>query len=131
MWKILHIIGGFFLDIIETAVFALSIFVLGYVFLAQPHQVSGRSMFPTFHNGDFLLTNKLTYRRGLPVRGDVIIFRAPSTAHCPSGGACDFIKRVIGLPGETVSVKDNHVYIDGELLEEPYMSTDYPTRGDA
>src|SRR3989344_9029712 len=105
MWKIFKIIGGFFLDIIETAVFALSIFVLVYVFLAQPHQVSGRSMVPTFQNGDFLLTNKMAYRRGLPSRGDVIIFRAPSTAHCPSGGACDFIKRIIGLPGETVSIQ--------------------------
>ena len=131
MWKIFHIIGGFFLDIIETAVFALSIFVLIYVFLAQPHQVSGRSMFPTFHNGEFLLTNKLAYRQGLPQRGDVIIFRAPSTAHCPSGGACDFIKRVIGLPGETVSVHDNQVYINGQLLTEPYLGPEYPTHGDA
>src|SRR3989344_4245510 len=131
MWKILHIIGGFFLDIIETAVFALSIFVFVYVFLAQPHQVSGRSMVPTFQNGDFLLTNKMAYRRGLPSRGDVIIFRAPSTAHCPSGGACDFIKRIIGLPGETVSIQSGHVYIDGELLPEEYLPEEYVTRGDA
>ena len=131
MWKIFHIIGGFFLDIIETAVFALSIFVLIYVFLAQPHQVSGRSMVPTFQNGDFLLTNKLSYRRGLPQRGDVIIFRAPSTAHCPSGGACDFIKRIIGLPGESVSVRGGHVYINNEELEEEYLPPEYVTRGDA
>lgn len=131
MWKILHIIGGFFLDIIETGVFALSIFVLIYVFLAQPHQVSGRSMVPTFQNGEFLLTNKLAYRRGLPKRGDIIIFRAPSTAHCPSGGACDFIKRIIGLPGETVSIVAGHIYIDGEELPEPYIPSEYITRGDA
>lgn len=131
MWKILHIIGGFFLDIIETAVFALSIFVLIYVFLAQPHQVSGRSMVPTFQNGEFLLTNKMAYRRGFPHRGDVIIFRAPSTAHCPTGGACDFIKRIIGLPGETIGVRDGHMYIDGKLLPEPYIPDEFIIRGDA
>lgn len=127
----LHIIGGFFLDIIETAVFALSIFVLVYVFLAQPHQVSGRSMVPTFQSGEFLLTNKMAYRQGSPDRGDIIIFRAPATAHCPSGGACDFIKRVIALPGETVSIRGGDVYIDGQLLPEDYLPEEYVTRGDA
>lgn len=131
MWRVFQIIGGFFLDIIETAVFALSIFVLIYVFLAQPHQVSGRSMVPTFQNGEFLLTNKLSYKRGLPNRGDVVIFKAPSTAHCPSGGACDFIKRIIALPGETISIKNGHIYIDGEELIEPYIPAEFVTRGDA
>ena len=131
MWRILKIIGGFFLDIIETAVFALSIFVLVYVFLAQPHQVSGRSMVPNFQDGEFLLTNKLAYRRGEPERGDVVIFRAPPQAHCPPGGACDFIKRIIGLPGETVSISSGSVFIDGRPLPEEYLPPEFVTRADA
>ena len=131
MWRIFKIIGGFFLDIIETGVFALSIFVLIYVFLAQPHQVSGRSMVPNFQNGEYLLTNKWAYRTSLPQRGDVVIFHAPATAHCPTGGACDFIKRVIGMPSETISIRSGHVYINNKQLEETYLPPEYVTRGDA
>jgi len=130
MFGILKIIGGFFLDIIETAVFALSIFVLVYVFLAQPHQVSGNSMYPTFHNGEYLLTNKLSYRTGVPKRGDVIIFRAPATAHCPTGGACDFIKRIIGEPKDRLSLRGGHFYVNGQLLPEAYLPEGLDTPGD-
>ncbi len=129
MWRVLKIIGGFFMDIIETAVFAMSIFVVIYVFLAQPHQVSGRSMVPTFQDGDYLLTNKLAYRRGQPERGDIVIFHAPPESNCPPGGACDFIKRVIGLPGEVVSLRNNRIYINGALLEEEYIPPEFVTRG--
>ncbi|MBI2009658.1 MAG: signal peptidase I [Candidatus Chisholmbacteria bacterium] len=130
LWRIFRIIGGFFLDIIETAVFALAIFVLVYVFLAQPHQVSGRSMVPTFQDGEFVLTNKMAYRRGEPERGDVVIFHAPANAHCPPGGACDFIKRIIGLPGETVSVRGGKVLINSQELAEEYLPPEFVTRGD-
>src|SRR3990167_11297810 len=128
LWRIFRIIGGFFLDIIETAVFALAIFVLVYVFLAQPHQVSGRSMVPTFQAGDFVLTNKMAYRRGEPQRGDVVIFHAPANAHCPPGGACDFIKRIVGLPGETISVRGGTVLINGQELPESYLPPEFVTR---
>jgi signal peptidase I len=131
MGNILKIIGGWFLDMIETAVFALSIFVLVYVFLAQPHQVSGNSMFPNFHTGEYLLTNKLAYRLGLPRRGEVIVFKAPSGAHCPTGGACDFIKRIIGEPGERVSLRAGKFYVNGQVLAEPYLAADLTTPADA
>lgn len=131
LWRVFKIIGNFFLDIIETAAFALSIFVVVYVFLAQPHQVSGRSMVPTLQDGEYLLTNKLAYRRGLPERGDVVVFKAPPTAHCPPGGACDFIKRVIALPGETISIKGGKVFINSKVLLEKYLPPDYVTREDA
>jgi len=117
------------MDIIETAVFAMSVFVLIYVFLAQPHQVSGRSMVPTFEDGDYLITNKLAYRKGMPNRGDVVIFHAPALANCPPGGACDFIKRVIGLPGEMISLRDNTIYVNGVALKEDYISSEFVTRG--
>lgn len=130
MKEIFKAIGGFFLDIIESAVFALSLFVLMYVFLAQPHQVSGNSMYPNFHNGEYLLTNKLAYRMGPIKRGDVVIFRAPGNAHCPTGGACDFIKRVIGLPGETIGLKNGLVYVNDQALPESYLPAGLTTSGD-
>lgn len=129
--NLLKVIGGFFLDMIETAVFALSIFVLVYVFLAQPHQVSGNSMYPNFHTGEYLLTNKLAYRLGVPRRGEVIVFKAPEGAHCPTGGACDFIKRIIGEPGDRIRLRGGEFYINGQLFDEPYLDANLSTPGDA
>lgn len=129
--NLFKVIGGFFLDMIETAVFALSIFVLVYVFLAQPHQVSGNSMYPNFHTGEYLLTNKLAYRLGVPRRGEVIVFKAPAGAHCPTGGACDFIKRIIGEPGNRIRLRGGKFYINGQSLDEPYLDVDLKTSGDA
>lgn len=87
----------------------------------QPHQVNGRSMVPTFQSGDYVLTDKVSYRTGDPERGDVVVFHAPAEAGCPTGTGCDFIKRILAVPGETVSVHDGAVYINGEKLDEPYL----------
>jgi len=118
-------IGSFFLDIIETIVIALSIFLIIYLFVASPHQVNGQSMVPTFQSGEYVLSDKISYRIGNPHRGDVIVFHAPPAADCPEGTGCDFIKRVIGLPGETVAVHDNHLYVNGQQLDEPYIPKDF------
>ncbi|HSW89709.1 MAG TPA: signal peptidase I [Patescibacteria group bacterium] len=119
--SIAHRIGAFFLDMIETIVIALSIFLVIYLFLMQPHQVSGLSMFPTYHDKEYLLTDKVSYKFGNPKRGDVVVFHAPPAANCPAGTGCDFIKRVIGLPGETLEIKDHAWYINGKQLPEPYI----------
>ncbi len=116
-----------FLDIIQDITFALSIFVLIYLFLFRPHQVSGMSMFPSFNNRDFILSEKVTYRFHEPRRGDVIIFKAPPTEVC-AAIECEYIKRVIGLPGETVLLRHNHIYINGRRLEEPYLPLNTQTR---
>lgn len=117
-------VGTFFLDLIETVVIALAIFVIAYLFLFQPHQVRGNSMYPNFHDGDYLLTDKISYRLSPPKRGDVIVFVAPKNEEY------DYIKRIIGLPGETVSLtEDNRVKINNEILEEPYLPADYKTFG--
>lgn len=128
MENIFKIVGGFFLDIIETVVIALSIFLIVYLFLVQPHQVNGASMFPTFEDGEYLLTDKISYRTGLPNRGDVIVFAAPESAQCPEGTGCDFIKRVIGLPGEQIEVKNDKFYVNGKELVEEYLPSDFVTR---
>lgn len=124
---LLNSVGAFFLDIIETVVIALSVFLIIYLFVSSPHQVNGQSMVPTFQNGDYVLSDKVSYRIGNPKRGDVIVFHAPATADCPTGTGCDFIKRVIGLPGETITVHDNHIWVNGQQVVEPYIPADFET----
>lgn len=122
-------IGSFFVDTIETVVIALSIFLVVYLFLMQPHQVDGQSMFPNFHDKDYILTDKVSYRFGDPKRGDVVVFHAPDRAQCPKGTACDFIKRVIALPGETVQIKAGAYYVNEVKLAESYIGSDVFTKG--
>jgi len=126
-----QIVGGFFLDIIETVVIALSIFLVVYLFFMQPHQVNGQSMVPTFQNREYLLTDKVSYKRRLPARGEVVVFKAPESAGCPPGAGCDFIKRIIGVPGDSIEVKDGAIYRNGERLEENYLPDSYVTQAGA
>jgi len=113
--KILKAIGIFILDLFETVVLAAVIFLLVYLFLWQPHRIKGSSMEPNFHDGELILTNKLSYRLHQPKRGDVVVFRAPTREDR------DYIKRIIALPGERVMIKGGRVYINGKVLTEPYL----------
>lgn len=116
-------VAQFFLDTIQAIVLALSIFIIVYLFLFQPHQVKGGSMYPSFHNGEFLLTNKISYRFDLPQRGDVIVFKAPESEPCAEI-ECEYIKRIIALPGERVKVENGQIFID----ERPLDESDYLSR---
>jgi signal peptidase I len=127
MNKFLKSISGFFLDLVETSVIGLSFFLIVYLFFMQPHQVNGRSMFPTFYSGDYVLTDKISYKTGQPERGDVIVFHAPPEAGCPTGTGCDFIKRILAVPGERVAVQNGFVYVNGNKLTESYIPSDYET----
>lgn len=122
MIKILKKIGNFLLDIIQTVVVALSIFVIVYLFLFQPHQVKGSSMYSSFENGEYLLTDKVSYRFRSPNRGDVIVFTAPRNEEY------EYIKRIIGLPGESIKIQGGDVFIDNQELEETYLSPGIDTR---
>ncbi|HEX7017814.1 MAG TPA: signal peptidase I [Patescibacteria group bacterium] len=124
----LRSIGEFFLDIIETLVIAMSIFLVIYLFVMQPHQVNGQSMVPNFQNGEYVLTDKISYKIGDPQRGDVIVFHAPEAAQCPKGTGCDFIKRILAIPGETVEIKNNQVYVNGQAIEESYIPDEFETK---
>ena len=116
-----------FLDVVQSITFALSIFVLIYLFLFRPHQVNGMSMFPNFNNRDFILSEKVTYRLREPRRGDVVIFKAPPSEVC-AAIECEYIKRIVGLPGETVKLQDNYIYINNQRLEEDYLPLTTRTR---
>src|SRR4030042_1316234 len=108
-------LSAFFLDILEVVVFAIAIFLFLYLLVLQPHKIKGQSMEPNFQDGEFLLTDKVTYRFSKPKRGDVIVFEAPGTNNE------EFIKRIIGLPGEQVSLKDGKVAINNQVLSETYL----------
>jgi len=75
-------------------------------------------MEPTLHHGQYLMVNKLALRLGAPRRGDIVVFRSPQDAKRA------LIKRVIGLPGEEVSIRDGLVHINGQPLAEPYIAPD-------
>lgn len=115
-------IGSHLIDFIQTLVVFGAIFALIYLFVAQPHKVSGNSMIPTFHNGDYILTDKISYRLGKPQKGDIIVLKNPRDE------TQDFIKRIIALPTDTIKVEANSIYLNGELLKEPYLPPGILTR---
>lgn len=122
MLSIFKRVGSFFLDIIEVVVIALAIFVLVYLFLFQPHQVRGNSMYPNFHDGEYLLTDKISYRFGLPKRGDVIIFKAPKNEEY------EYIKRIVGLPEEKIKISEGKIFINDQAINEFYLPQEFQTR---
>lgn len=93
------------IDIAKYFVIALIITLPVKKFIAQPFVVSGTSMVPTFEDGEYLIIDEISYRLEDPVRGDVVVFRYPKDL------SRYYIKRLIGLPGETVEVRDNGVFI--------------------
>lgn len=131
MRNVLRSLGSWVIDLTETAVIGLSLFLVVYLFFVQPHQVNGQSMVPNFQSGEYLLTDKISYRFRSPERGEVVVFHAPPAANCPEGTGCDFIKRVIGLPGDTIEVRDNAIFVNGEALDELYIPDELPTNAGA
>jgi len=119
-------LGMFILEFTQSIVLALSVFVLLYLFVAQPNEVKGNSMLPNFENGEYLLTDKLSYQFGQPQRGDVVVFKAPPSEPC-SESECEYIKRVIGVPGDRVMVKEGKVYLNGNLLDQRFLPADFVT----
>lgn len=108
-------------ELVEAILPALVIVLVVNLFLAQATRVEGQSMEPNLHNNERLIIEKLTKRFHSPVRGDIVVIKRPQ------GRSDPLIKRIIALPGETVEIHDGHVYINGELLDEPYITQ--PTLG--
>lgn len=105
-------------DFLRTlAVVLLAAFLIRH-FLVQPFIVDGESMQPTFQDQEYILVDKLSYRFHGPERGDVVVF------HPPGGEQENFIKRVIGLPGDQVEIRGHRIFVNGQLLAEDYTRID-------
>lgn len=104
---------------VVAIVFLSAIIIRTFVF--QPFVVEGSSMEGNFHNGEYLFIEKVSYKLKNPHRGDVVVFRYPRDVRY------NYIKRVIGLPGEKIQIKDGKVSIDGSLLNEDYLTTGQQT----
>lgn len=103
-------------EIVETVALTILIFAVIH-FVIQTYRVEGPSMLPGLTPDEYVLVNKAVYLFHAPERGDVIVF------HYPLDTTRDFIKRIIGLPGDTITVDETHVWVNGVQLKEPYVST--------
>ncbi len=101
-------------EVLETVLPALLIALLINVFVGQATRVEGQSMEPNLHSDQRLVVEKVSYRFHGPKRFDIVVLKLPSQ------GEELLIKRVVGLPGETVEIKDGHVYINDTMLDEPF-----------
>lgn len=114
MESIKRIIAAFF-DFLQGIVVLAAIFVMIYLFILSPQEISGSSMEPNFFDKEYILTYKVEYKLNEPQRGDVVIFKSPKNKEI------DYIKRIIGLPGERVLLKNSTFYINGQPIREPYL----------
>ncbi len=115
-----RLLRGLVSEVLGTLLPAVIIALLIHLFLAQATRVYGQSMEPTLHTNDRVIVEKITYRFRPPQRGDVVVVRV-------RGRSQPLIKRIVGLPGETIAIHDGRVYIDGQPLDEPYLAR--PTHG--
>ncbi len=105
----------FVIDIVETLILSIVLFVAINAVSARI-RVDGASMEPTLQSGEFVIVNKLSYLFGEPTTGDVIVF------HFPRDPDQEYIKRIIGLPGDRVEINNGEVYVNDQLLDEDYIA---------
>lgn len=109
------------LEWVAVVVAAVVVALLVKTFLVQAFRIPSESMNPTLVEGDRVLVNKLSYRLHDINRGDVIVFERPPTLEARPGEPEDLIKRVVGLPGDTLVARDGALFVDGRRLREPYL----------
>ena len=109
-------------DMLQTLLLAAILF-MGINAVSARIRVESVSMQTTLHPGDFVFVNRLAYRFGAPRRGDVVVFNPPFDSPEP------YIKRMIGLPGDEITIEDGKVFINSELLPEPYIREEFHSNG--
>jgi signal peptidase I len=114
---------GVLVDILETLLLSVVLFFLINALSARI-KIDGSSMEPNLHHGEFVIVSKINYRIGDPERGDVVVFDFPRNI------TQEYIKRIVGLPGEQIRIEDGNVYVNGLLLTEPYLMKDPHYEGD-
>lgn len=107
--------GSALRELLETLILTVVTYLLVRTFLFETYRVVGQSMEPTLVQDERLIVSKLSYRLHEPQRGDIIVFRDPNDS------GRNLIKRIIGLPGEVVEIRNGLVYINGQQLDEPYL----------
>jgi signal peptidase I len=108
-------------ELVGVVVVAILVAVLLRTFVVATYSIPSGSMEPTLQIGDRIVVNKLSYDLHGVDRGNIVVFTTPPNENCAGPPVSDLVKRVIGLPGETISLKDGNVYIDGRLLPEPFL----------
>jgi signal peptidase I len=127
------------LDLAVTVGLAIGLVLVFEAEVAKPYRIPSASMEPTLHCArpaagceakfsDRVVANRLAYRFGSPHRGDIVVFRAPPAVKNACGTSGTYVKRIIGLPGDVVSMRNGYVFIDGRPLAESYIRSD--RRGD-
>ena len=116
------------IETLKTSFYFLVVIIITFIFIkyiCQRTDVIGTSMSPTLENGDCLIVDKITYKIREPERYEVIVFPYRD------GSSRYYVKRIIGLPGETIQIIDGYVYIDGEKIDEPYLTETIKEAGSA
>ena len=121
--------GQFVLELLKIVIISLVIIIPIRIFLIQPFYVKGASMEPTFYDNEYLIIDEITYRFSEPQRGDIVVVKYPQDT------SQFFIKRIVGLPGETMEIKNGAIYINGNFsepikIEEEYLDEGVITSGE-
>ena len=110
-------------DAIELLIIGIAIFALAWIFLAEPLEVTGDSMVPTLSNKEQIIVEKVSMNFGELERGDIVVFNSPEN------GKDLLVKRLIGRPGDIITIIDGGVYLNEKLIEENYLSDNRATSG--
>ena len=108
-------VGREILEWVFVVVFAVSVALIIRTFIFEPVRVDGESMLRTLFNNEYMIVTKYQYLFNDPERFDVVI------CHYPDRGSTNFVKRIVGIPGDTVEVKDNTLFVNGEPVDEPHI----------
>ncbi len=128
--------GHWLIELVSVVVVAVVVAVLLRTFVVATYSIPSGSMEPTLQVGDRIMVDKLAYHLHGVGTGDVIVFSTPHLENCAGPPVADLVKRVIALPGQTISLSGGHVYIDGHFLPQPWLSPQsrndtYPGPGNA
>jgi signal peptidase I len=141
IWKYLHQqpphirkqtgprIMGFLQEVCDALIYAgILVFLLIRPYVIQTFKIPSESMVPTLLVSDLLIVNKAIYRYSDPKAGDIVVFKPPELAKEPGQGDIDFVKRLVGTPGQVVEIRDRQLYRNGVPVNEPYLNRELPVQ---